>query len=187
MSAFDPKPGKSVLLQDLLRAFQQRPTAANNQRLLEELRGPSAQLYVMAKRPYEVDGPPLTAADISLTNLMDGTPILCVQAATAVEPSEVQERYGADEQDVLTRVPSCEFMRACDERGIRIVIVDAGMATETALGRTGGPHGPMRALSPTEWAAAFDMQEQRTTHTTRQEREARRTRQQHRDGGETGR
>lgn len=174
-------------LQELLRAFQERPTPANNQRLLDELRGPSAQLYVLAKRHYAVDGPPLTAADISLTNLMDGTPILCVQAATTMEPSQVQQHYCADEEDVLTCVPSGEFMRACDERGVRMVIVDAGLATETALGRMGGPHEPMRALSPMEWAAAFDIREQPTTHTTRQEREARRARQQRRDGSRTDR
>ncbi len=141
-------PLRTIRLHTALNDFRRDPSDTNNDRVLGEMHGPNAELFLLTRRPITEDGPALRGEDIVLMNNEAGEPVQGVQVSTGIDPVAMEHLYGGWDGIYLSLVPAKDVLRACEERGIVFLLLDKGHTTETSIGRVGGPPPLFRVVHP---------------------------------------
>lgn len=141
-------PLRTIRLHKALSDFRSDPSEVNNDRILLEMRGPNAEVFILTHRPITDDGPALCGEDIVIMNNEAGQEAHEVQVTTGIDPVAMEHLYGGWDGIYLSLVPTKDVLRACEERGIAFLLVDKGHRTETSIGGIGGTLSALGTVQP---------------------------------------
>lgn len=127
----------SIALHDLLVAYHAAPTAENAALVAQEVYRGEAELFA-AVRKRVTSRELLKGEDLITMNVQGLGPVPFIQAALTVDKVVAQDRFSVVDGEYLILFRARDFLRACDEAHIVMIILDHGRPTETGLGKIGG-------------------------------------------------